>query len=117
MLKVIALLTRNPNLTREQFIEHYESIHAPLILQSFPQIRKYRRNFVNLTDTRRAPGVPNPTFDVLTEMWFESRETYSEMLAAHGDPAIGGPVGADANELFDMSQTMQFMVDVRDSEL
>ena len=114
MLKAIALLTRRADVPHAQFIAHYEHTHVPLILRSFPQIREYRRNFVDLSDVRRAPGVADPPFDVITEMWFDDRAGYDEMLAAHADPAIGGPVAADANLFLDMSKTIQFVVDMRD---
>ena len=114
MLKAIALLTRNADFSREQFIEHYEHTHVPLILRSFPQIREYRRNFVDLSHVLRAPGITEPSFDVITEMWFDDRAGYDEMLAAHADPAIGGPVAADANLFLDMSKTVQFLVDLRE---
>ncbi|MGO4200996.1 EthD domain-containing protein [Rhodococcus sp. TAF43] len=113
MFKAVALLARKPELTREQFIEHYETVHAPLILRSFPTLKAYRRNFVDLTDSIRAPGVADPSFDVITEMWFEDRAGYDAMLAAHADPAIGGPVAEDANLFLDMSRTLQFIVDER----
>ncbi|MGF7121626.1 EthD domain-containing protein [Rhodococcus sp. BE178] len=113
MFKAVALLARKSELTREQFVEHYETVHVPLILRSFPQIKKYRRNFVDLTDSVRAPGVADPSFDVITEMWFEDRAGYDAMLAAHADPAIGGPVAEDANLFLDMSRTLQFIVDER----
>ncbi|MCL2535616.1 MAG: EthD domain-containing protein [Nocardiaceae bacterium] len=119
MFKAVALLARKSELTREQFVEHYETVHVPLILRSFPQIKEYRRNFVDLTDSVRAPGVADPIFDVITEMWFEDRAGYDAMLAAHADPAIGGPVAQDANLFLDMSKTLQFVVDeyVTTSEL
>lgn len=115
MLKAVALLTRNADFSREDFIDHYERVHAPLILRSFPQIRAYRRNFVELSDVLKAPGVALPSFDVITEMWFDGRAGYEEMLAAHADPLIGGPVATDAALFLDMSKTIQFVVDVRES--
>lgn len=115
MVKVIALLTRKPDVAHRDFIEHYERVHVPLILRSFPQIVGYRRNFVDLSGVLRAPGVADPAFDVITEMWFEDRRTYDEMLAAYADPAIGGPVTEDANQFLDMSKTIQFVVDERET--
>ena len=115
MLKAIALLTRRADVPHAQFIAHYEHTHVPLILRSFPQIREYRRNFVDLSDVRRAPGVADPPFDVITEMWFDDKKGYEQMLAAHADPAVGGPVAEDADRLLDMSKTIQFLVHVHDT--
>lgn len=116
MLKAVALLTRKADYSREEFIDHYERIHAPLILRSFPQIRHYRRNFLDHSNVLRAPDVTGPSFDVITEMWFEDRAGYDEMLNAHADPAIGGPVAEDADLFLDMSKTIQFLVEMHESQ-
>lgn len=115
MLKVVALLSRLPGVTPERFVEHYESVHAPLILRSFPQIVRYCRNFVELSDSTRTSGVADPGFDVITEMWFEDRSSYHDMLRSYANPEIGGPVSADADLFLDMSKTIQFVVDVHES--
>ena len=91
-MKVVALLTRRPGITHEDFVEHYESVHAPLILRSFPQIMAYRRNFVDRSEIIGAVGVEEPAFDVITEMWFEDHASYHAMLRAHAHPEIGGPL-------------------------
>ena len=115
MIKAVALLARKPTLSREQFIEHYEQVHAPLVARSFPQIRKYRRNFIDPSHVIAASGETAPTFDVITEMWFDDKKGYEQMLAAHADPAVGGPVAEDADRLLDMSKTIQFLVHVHDT--
>ncbi|WP_182358570.1 EthD domain-containing protein [Tomitella gaofuii] len=111
-VKAIALLARRPEWTRDQFIVHYENVHVPLVRRAFPQIRRYRRNFVD-SGTMLPPGGQGPGFDVLTEMWFDSRADYDAMLAAHADPAVGGPVAEDAVRFIDMDKTIQFLVDLR----
>ncbi|WP_345346600.1 EthD domain-containing protein [Rhodococcus olei] len=113
MFKAIALLTRKPGLSRAEFIDYYERNHAPLITSLFPQIVEYRRNFVDLTDSLRAPGVPDPDFDVVTEMWFRDRAGYEEMLATHARPEVGEAVRRDELNFLDRTKTIQFVVDER----
>jgi len=36
MVKTIALIKRKPGLSREEFIRHYEEVHAPLALKHVP---------------------------------------------------------------------------------
>ncbi|WP_024794395.1 EthD domain-containing protein [Tomitella biformata] len=111
MIKAIALLTRRAGLTRAEFIDYYENSHAPLIRRLLPQIREYRRNFVDLEGALRAPGVPDPTFDVITELWFDDRAGYAAMLATHGQPEIRAQIEADEARFLDRGKTIQFLVD------
>ena len=60
--KTIALFRRRPELSREAFREHYESIHAPMAAKRVP-FTKYVRNFLAAQD--------EAGFDVMTEFWRE----------------------------------------------
>ncbi|OYD66839.1 EthD domain-containing protein [Rhodococcus sp. OK302] len=111
MFKAIALLTRKPGLTREEFIDYYENNHAPLIAKTFPQIIEYRRNFPDLTQVLRAEGTPDPQFDVITEMWFHDKAGYGDMLATHARPEIGNLIRADESNFLDQTKIIQFVVD------
>ena len=111
MIKAIALLTRRTDLTRAEFIDHYENSHAPLIRRLLPQIRDYRRNFVDLAGAVRAPGVPDPGFDVITEFWFDDRAGYDAMLATYAQPEICAQIEADEIRFLDRDKTIQFLVD------
>ena len=48
MFKVIALLSKKPGLSRDDFIEYYETKHVPLARKLFPKIQKYKRSFLDL---------------------------------------------------------------------
>lgn len=115
MFKAIALLTRKPGLTREEFIDYYETNHAPLIVETFPQIIEYRRNFLDLTQVLRAGDTPDPHFDVMTEMWFHDAAGYNDMLATHARPEIGNRIRADEANFIDQTTIIQFVVDERES--
>lgn len=66
MIKTIALIRRKPGMSREEFIRHYEDVHAPLAMACLPGLKGYVRNFVVTP-----PGGPEPDFDVVSEFWFE----------------------------------------------
>ena len=66
MIKTIALIRRKPGISREEFIRHYEEVHAPLAMACLPGLKGYVRNFVVT-----APGGAEPDFDVVREFWFE----------------------------------------------
>jgi hypothetical protein len=68
LLKVIALLTRKPGMSRNAFIVYCESVHVPLVSRLFPQILDHRRNYVELSGAMIAPGALPPDFDSITEI-------------------------------------------------
>lgn len=103
MIKAVLLLRRKPGMSREDFIAHYDQVHAPLTLQLLPGIAEYRRLFVN-------PG-PSPfghpdaqlDFDVVTEMTFASQADYDRTMAAMQDEGVARQLGDDQAALFDAS--------------
>ncbi len=111
MFKVVALLTRKPDLPKADFIRYYEDHHVPLIYSLFSNIREYRRSFVDLTGAIILPGAAPPDFDVITELWFDDRAGYDHMLALHADPAVAGAIATDEENFLDRSKTRMFVVE------
>jgi uncharacterized protein (TIGR02118 family) len=72
MIKSIGFLKRKKGLTLEQFLHHWEKIHAPLFLsKNVPGLRKYVQN--------HPVKVGGPEFDTnidgIAELWFEDAES------------------------------------------
>ena len=72
MIKSLALLKRKKDITREQFLHHWEKVHAPLVLSSsLPGVRKYVQH--------HPVEVDDPVFendiDGIAEMWFDDIES------------------------------------------
>jgi uncharacterized protein (TIGR02118 family) len=123
MIKMVALFKKKPGMSREDFIEYYETRHVPLILEVLPDTFKdYRRSYI-LFDQMFFPehmeGTPPapPQFDMMTELWMESREKFDEMNAAMSDPAIGDRVAKDEANFLDRSSMVMFLVDERVTKL
>jgi hypothetical protein len=68
LIKVISLIVRKSELSREQFAEHYEQIHVPLALRSLDGFRGYTRNYLG----ELIVGAP-ATFDCASEFWYADR--------------------------------------------
>jgi uncharacterized protein (TIGR02118 family) len=86
MLKVIFFIRRRSDLTREQFKEHYETVHVPLSFAHLPLLRRHARNYV-----QTVRGQPAPDFDVVTECWFDDWDALkqtSALIAAEKRPLI-----------------------------
>jgi uncharacterized protein (TIGR02118 family) len=113
MFKVVALLTRKQGLSREAFVEYYETRHVPLIRSLFPYIADYRRNYVDLTGAIIESGTTAPDFDSVTELWFHDRAGYEAMMKAHASSDAGPKVAQDEENFLDRSKTRFFIVEER----
>lgn len=65
MLKVIFTGKKDPAKTMEEYKKYYLENHAPLVLKTVPQLRKYTINF-----PVQRPG-KEPPFDFITEIWWD----------------------------------------------
>jgi hypothetical protein len=117
MFKVVALIKKKPGLTRAEFIDYYEANHAPLARKCFPQIVQYRRNFIDLNDAIIMPGMPEPDFDSITEIWYRDREAYDEMLSTHFMAGVQDVIETDERNFLDQSMTRMLRVDQRGAKL
>jgi len=111
MFKVIALIARRPDMTREQFVDYYTNNHVKLVWRVFPWTADYRRNFINLSQSIIAPGAVAPDFDSITEMWFDDRAGYDRMLNAHAEPELDATMKADEGRFMDRTKTRFFIVE------
>ncbi len=113
MVKTIAFLKRKAGLSRELFIDYYETRHVPLILSIAPQICEYRRNFLIEAGAIVAPGAAAPDFDVVTEIWYADRAAYADAMNSFTNAANAERIARDEENIFDRSQTRFFEVDER----
>lgn len=115
--KVIALLRKRADLSREAFIEYYETRHAPLILSLFPSITAYSRNYADFDDAFVYPGAAPFDFDVVTEIGFADGAGYDDMLALSARPEVADAVAADEANFLDRGHTRMFVVEERASPI
>ena len=100
MFKTLWLFRRNPSLTRDEFIDYYETQHSKFV-KDIPGVTKYFRRYptqmANLADA--ADQAPLD-FDCIMELWFESREA-SDAALKHVADTIWPEVVEDEKRLFD----------------
>jgi len=109
MIRLTALLRRNPALTAEEFHAHWRDVHGPLI-QSVPGIDRW---VVRYEQHLRVPADVGPwtgTEDVdgITLQWFESYEDFMAMVA---DPEYQRIVGPDERYLVDLERSVFLLTD------
>ena len=116
MLKRVALLTRKPGMTKDQFFRHWNEIHGPLIAEH-PTVLRYVQNNVlhkeRFIDRNPDPDNPlpagynGPEVDGVVELWFENRERMEELYSS---PHVAK---MQADGLLHLGQITTFVVEER----
>lgn len=81
MIVRMGLLTRKPDLTPEQFRQHWRDVHGPLAAK-LPGLRRYHQNYVVDREQRGihyARGAHE--FDGFSELWFDDLPSMSAAFA------------------------------------
>ena len=109
-IKVITLLTRKPGLKKEEFRNHYESVHRHLGEKYlFPHAIKYVRRYVE-PGSGSAGYAAAPDFDVIMEVWFPDERAMAAAMEAINSPAAQAELKPDEEKLFDQAATKSFVV-------
>lgn len=93
MVKEILLIKRREGLSREEFSQQYEEVHAPLILKHCPTIKRYVRNYIAST-----LSAEKTDFDCITEVWYDDIEGFRALGKFYNSEA--GKVIRDSEESF-----------------
>lgn len=117
MIKVVTLLTRKPGMSREAFIEHYETHHRIIgekYLSGFAT--KYQRRYMRSAGFREQDG-DAPPFDVLMEIWYPDQEALNGALAVLSTEEAQAEIAADEERLFDRELIRSYTVEEYESEM
>lgn len=110
MIRLIACLYRHPELSAEEFADHWRNVHGPLI-RNEPTLARHLVRYLQhqplssgaLSGTALAKS---PDVDGVTEQWFRTQEDF---VAFVSEPAYRELVAPDEAKLLDQSRT-QFML-------
>jgi len=100
MSKVIFVIQRRPDLTREQCLAEWSGDRHVSVVKGLPGLTKWRQNHVT-------PDSGESICDGIGELWFDDDEA---MTAALNSPQMGAAV-EDARNFLDMDQTGMIIVD------
>ena len=117
MIKVVTLLTRKPGMSREAFIEHYETHHRKIgekYLSGFAV--KYQRRYLQSAGFRGQEGA-TPPFDVLMEIRYPDQDTLDAALAVLSTDEAQAEIIADEERLFDRDLIRSYTVEEYESEM
>lgn len=103
MLKLITYISAKPGLSRQEFIDYYESNHVPLVRRLLPMIGEYRRSYIQ-------PGlVPRSEFevdyDVVTELLFEDRAALDAFWKTIRQPEVIRAIREDESHFLQSDRT------------
>ena len=117
MIKVVTLLTRKPGMSREAFIEYYETHHRKIgekYLSGFAA--RYQRRYLQSAGFKEQDGGA-PPFDVLTEIWYPDQEALNGALAVLSTDEAQAEIAADEERLFDRDLIRSYMVEEYESAM
>lgn len=117
MIKIIALLKKKEGLSREEFIDHYENSHAPLINGYFQKfLVEYRRIYLDHDHELSFCGnyvdrhFSGQRYDAVTINSFRNAADLEEFYQAAAQPGVGEAIAADEAKFLDNSANQVVVV-------
>jgi hypothetical protein len=103
-VKTLALIVRRPDLSRAEFRDHYEEIHAPLAVRTLLEgTTRYVRHHL------REDLFGHAAFDVVTAFWYRDSAAAVEIMRRTETPA-GDPIRRDELTFMDKAANTFFAV-------
>lgn len=111
MIKLVALLKKREDITREAFIAHYETSHVPLIMSFFePYVVEYTRTYLDHGHPLSFCGshdgkitFTGAQYDVVTTQLFRNQADLDAFYEAAAAPGVGAAIAADEEKFLDRS--------------
>jgi uncharacterized protein (TIGR02118 family) len=100
MRKVMFVIQRRPDMTREQCLAEWSGERHVSVLKELPGLTRWRQN-------RVTPDSGDAICDGIGELWFDDDHA---MAAALNSPEMGAAV-EDAKQFLDMERTGMIIVD------
>jgi len=111
MIKTLALMRRKDGISHEEFVQHYEEVHAPLSIRVLPWLKHYVRNHITQVFTGQDFG-----FDCISQFWFDSLED-SVKLMEFVQSDEGVVIREDEHKFLDSNATTPFLVEEKASDI
>jgi uncharacterized protein (TIGR02118 family) len=117
MLKQICVMKRRPGMSMGEFRDYYENHHAKLGQAMMPLARRYLRRYVHPEPNPVTGETIELPFDVVMELWWDSREDFENTMRSLGESDTFQAVKKDEEQLFDGHYIPLFTVEEYDSPL
>jgi uncharacterized protein (TIGR02118 family) len=96
MVKLITIFKRKPGISRDEFMQHWQQVHARIAAEDrdfWSRVRKYVQNYVT-------PASQQPAWDGVVELWFDSQ---AELDAAFSGEETKKGLIADLDNFVDQT--------------
>ncbi|WP_334143501.1 EthD domain-containing protein [Rhabdothermincola sp.] len=97
MVKLVAFLKRKPGLTLEEFYDHWENRHGPLIANT-PELARHIVRYEQHRRTALAGWMGTEGFDGVTIQWMASPAAFEAFVA---EPAYAELIAPDEQRFLD----------------
>lgn len=97
MVKLVAFLKRKPGMTPEQFYDHWENHHGPLIANT-PELARHIVRYEQHRRTAHAEWMGTAGFDGITIQWMASAEALEAFIA---EPKYAELIAPDEQRFLD----------------
>jgi uncharacterized protein (TIGR02118 family) len=117
MVKMISILRRLPNLSREEFQAYWRENHGPLAQEKLPAMRCKRYVQVHTMETpyndlvKASRGSEIEIYDGVAELWFESIEDLSEALQTEEGQQASQDLLEDEKKFIDLAQSAMWFAE------
>lgn len=115
MYKLMLLIKRKPGVSKQEFVDYYESSHSKL------GERFLRGNAIKYTRRYLFPlageSASNPPFDVAMEMWFKDEKQHQLLIEACSSEDVANMIAQDEAKFQDREKTLVFRIEEHESDL
>jgi hypothetical protein len=94
MFKQVVFFKKRPDMSMEDFIDYYETMHSKLAQRlglptSLPNAQRYVRRYLTIEPNPLTGELLDPGYQCIMEIWWNSREDYeAAMKGLSADPEI-----------------------------
>ena len=105
MVKMFAVLRRNPAMTTEEFVTHWRDRHGPL-LRDEPTLARHIVRYEQHVRLHKGSLSGNKDIDGVAVQWFESMDDFVGLMS---EPAYAELIAPDEQRFLDMDQ-LEFVI-------
>lgn len=99
MIKLVCFLKRKEGMTREEFYDHWENRHGPLIAGT-PELARHIVRYEQLRVTTHADWMGTEGYDGITLQWMTGPEAFEAFIA---EPTYAELIAPDEQAFLDTS--------------
>jgi len=118
MIKMISLLKRHPDLSLEEFIDHYETVHRKIGEKWLSKFAvRYVRRYLRPVPESVLPVDMVRNYDVVMEIWFPDQQAMEGCFAVLLTDEAQAEIQPDEDVLFDRENMHVFIAEEHESDM